>query len=547
MPSAPSDSPLENCTPNRFSGLWPRLVLAAILLLVTFIRLRVASSPLERDEGEYAFLGQLMLQGIPPYTEAANMKFPGTYAAYAIIEAVFGQTSEGIHHGLLVMNLATILLMYQLGKAFLKHRHTAVMAAAIYAITSLSYSFLGPMAHATHFVVFFGLAGLCLLFRALNRKSSTLITVAGFMTGLAYLAKQSGFYFVPFGCLLILADGNWRLFSSPTLRGLLYFIAGAFAPFALTVLIFQQLGCLDNFIFWTLNYAATYSHPLERVPHMLFGHLELIMKDGFAWMFFLTGAVFFLPRIRRATQLTPRTMALLALFFALSLIGVSLGLHFRNHYFIQALPAVALLSALFFVALAHAICRPGSRWAAPVASLLCLACCSAALFREAPRFFHTAPNNIIREVYGGNPFVESTAVANYIKEHSSAQDRIFVFGNEPQIYFYAQRHSASSYIYLYSLFERQPYAEKMQQQLIEDVTQRLPRYFIEAHIPIFPPDFEKTLPLYQWKSALLAKYYRPIFILDLNYPNDKMILGDAMKSYSSMTGCYMSVWEKNPD
>ena len=37
-----------------------------------------------------------MLRGVPPYREAFNMKFPGAYAAYAMLMAVFGQTIEGI-------------------------------------------------------------------------------------------------------------------------------------------------------------------------------------------------------------------------------------------------------------------------------------------------------------------------------------------------------------------------------------------------------------------------------------------------------------------
>ena len=49
--------------------------------------------PFERDEGEYAYAGQLMLHGIPPYKFAYSMKFPGTYAFYAMIMSVFGQTT----------------------------------------------------------------------------------------------------------------------------------------------------------------------------------------------------------------------------------------------------------------------------------------------------------------------------------------------------------------------------------------------------------------------------------------------------------------------
>jgi hypothetical protein len=41
------------------------LVLLAIILFAA-IRYRLRAMPLERDEGEYAYAGQLILQGIPP-------------------------------------------------------------------------------------------------------------------------------------------------------------------------------------------------------------------------------------------------------------------------------------------------------------------------------------------------------------------------------------------------------------------------------------------------------------------------------------------------
>jgi hypothetical protein len=174
--SAPATDSTESKTWHRY---WALIVLASVMILAAIIRVRLAPCPLERDEGESAFIGQLMLGGIPPYKEAANMKFPGTYAAYAVIEAVFGQTAQGIHYGLLAVNLATILLVYHLGNRFFGSRHTAVMAAAIYAISSLSFSFMGPMAHATHFVVFLGLAGIALLFGALRWNSTLGFALAG--------------------------------------------------------------------------------------------------------------------------------------------------------------------------------------------------------------------------------------------------------------------------------------------------------------------------------------------------------------------------------
>src|SRR5438045_5627469 len=108
-----------------------------VLVLTCAIRFHLRTIPLERDEGEYAYSGQLMLQGMPPYKLAYNMKLPGTYAAYAMIMAVFGQTTEGIRMGVLVVNLAAIFLVFLLGRRF-GGPTVGVMAAASYAFLSVS-------------------------------------------------------------------------------------------------------------------------------------------------------------------------------------------------------------------------------------------------------------------------------------------------------------------------------------------------------------------------------------------------------------------------
>src|SRR6266550_8784460 len=118
------------------------ILLALAIGAVVFIRIRLLAIPLERDEGEYAYAGQLMLQGIPPYKLAYNMKFPGTYAAYALIMSIFGQTITGIHLGFLLVNAATIALVFLLGRRLINEM-AGLVAAASYAVLSLSPTVLG--------------------------------------------------------------------------------------------------------------------------------------------------------------------------------------------------------------------------------------------------------------------------------------------------------------------------------------------------------------------------------------------------------------------
>jgi hypothetical protein len=136
-----------------------------LLLVIVFfaaIRFRLRTMPLERDEGEYAYAGQLMLQGIAPYKLVYSMKLPGIYAAYALLLAIFGQTSAGVHLGLLLVNAATTVLLFLLA-TYLWDRLAGFIAAASYALLSTGPSVLGFAGHATHFVVIATFGGILVL------------------------------------------------------------------------------------------------------------------------------------------------------------------------------------------------------------------------------------------------------------------------------------------------------------------------------------------------------------------------------------------------
>ena len=83
-----------------------------VTILIFFIRFGLIGVPLERDEGEYAYFGKLILEGVAPYKTAYNMKLPGTYVMYSLFMGVFGTNISGIHFGLTIMNAATMLFLF---------------------------------------------------------------------------------------------------------------------------------------------------------------------------------------------------------------------------------------------------------------------------------------------------------------------------------------------------------------------------------------------------------------------------------------------------
>ncbi len=154
----------DRAAPDRLLSGLRLILLALVLIIVAYARIRLLDVPLERDEGEYAYLGQLMLKGFPPYLYVYTMKLPGVGIVYAFIMFLFGETVHGIHLGFLFVNAVNALLVYLLALRLLG-RDAAPISCAAYAILSLSQSMLGPFAHATHFVVLFSLASFLVLLR----------------------------------------------------------------------------------------------------------------------------------------------------------------------------------------------------------------------------------------------------------------------------------------------------------------------------------------------------------------------------------------------
>src|SRR5947209_4957070 len=195
-----SPSPLRQFL-SRYRSV---VIVGAVVVLSLFVRFRLRDMPLERDEGEYAYAGQLMLEGIPPYKLAYNMKLPGTYAAYGAIMALFGETIRGIHIGLILVNSVTILLVYFLGRR-LFGPICGLVAAACFGLFSLSHSVLGLAAHATHFVTLFAVAGTMALLKAIENERSITYLWCGLLFGFAFLMKQTGIFFGLFGGLLLIS------------------------------------------------------------------------------------------------------------------------------------------------------------------------------------------------------------------------------------------------------------------------------------------------------------------------------------------------------
>jgi len=161
------------------------------IAILNSARFRLLGVPLERDEGEYAYMGQLLLQGILPYTEAYSMKFPGIHFVYALILGLLGHTHTAIHSALLISNLATAFLVLLIGRRWFDP-NVGIVAGCCFLVLTLSPSVKGVWANSEHFLLLPAMGGLLLMLIALDKENKKLLFVSGSLLGCALLIKQHG-------------------------------------------------------------------------------------------------------------------------------------------------------------------------------------------------------------------------------------------------------------------------------------------------------------------------------------------------------------------
>lgn len=487
-----------------------------ILCATTFVRIRLLQLPLERDEGEYAYAGQLMLEGIPPYKLAYNMKLPGTYAMYALVMAAFGETTGGIHLGLIIVNNVTVVLLYFLGRR-LFGPICGVVTASSFAFLSLSNSVLGLAGHATHFVTLFAVAGTLVALKASESNKLLTFFSCGLLFGLAFLMKQPGIFFCLFGAVFLFwMELKRRPINRPSsIQRLSAFCVGATLPLAVTCLLLAAVGVFGRFWFWTFSYAGEY----VTNQSLLNGYIAF--ESIFSQIFRAAPGIWLLALLGMASALfvpVDRRSACFALgFLAASFATACPGLYFRQHYFVPLLAAAGLFAGLIIQRVCDGIDRAGCRtvWLTiPIAAFVVAS--GQLMFHHRALFFQLSPNDAARAIYGANPFPESVEIAQYIQQNSVPDSRIAVIGSEPQIYFYSRRHSATGYIYTYPLMTSHRSALAMQREMIAEILNAQPNFLVFVNVSTsWLSRRDSPRLLLEWADQYARTQFQPVGLVEI--------------------------------
>lgn len=512
---SPKDNLQDHAGPTVHEQRLPVLLLLLVIVMSAAVRSRLLDLPLERDEGEYAYIAQLMLNGFLPYIDVYSMKLPGIYAAYVAAITLFGQTHIGIHICLLLINAATTVLVFLLGKR-LVDAWVGVVAAAGFAFLSLGQFVQGGFANAEHFVILPMVGGLLLLLKSIDEDRIRFLFYSGLLLGTGFLMKQHGIAFLLLGGTYLLITGltdRYRL----ALR-LAVFSIGVILPYVLVCLIFIWKETFQQFWFWTFEYARAYTSQLPihfAWKEFLDRFLPIIGSAPLLWGACLVGICFGWIDIQ-----VRKRFNFILLFLIFSFLAICPGFYFRPHYFVLILPAISLLFGIAFKVMVVSLSSNRFQEIRYRLSLLTLIFLfSISVYQQREYLFAWSTEKICRVTYGGNPFIESLEISAFLREYTNPEDKIVVFGSEPQIYFYSRKAAATGHIYMYPMMEKHPYALDMQKQMIREIEEAKPKFIIAVNVYtswLQRPESHDLL--FKWFNSYSENYYVPVGLVEI-FPN----------------------------
>lgn len=352
----------------------------------------------ESDEAYIATVAQVMSDGGELYVDAVDRKPPLVFLAY---QSAFAVTGSSEMWGPRILGLICLAATAGLVAMFARRRFGDRAAVIAGVLAALSTATLLPRdAQAANFEVFM-LPGIAAAMVLADRRR---LGWAGLALGVTTCAKQTAL-----ATLLPLA---WMAFSQRRVRGLVVLAAGTLVPLVFAAVWFGP----RNFVFW------------------VFTSNEGYLDAGGAWGYVAREA------LRMTLSVAVLNVALLALlpvawrrhranvdvwlWLASGVVGVVAGLRFFGHYYWQVLPPLCVLAAGALVSL-----RPRFT-AATVAVMTTTALVGSALLIDAD----------------ARPSRTWVPIAEYVEDHTAADDRIFIWGHVPEIYWDAQRRPGARFL-----------------------------------------------------------------------------------------------------
>jgi hypothetical protein len=482
------------------------LSILGIILFVLAIRQPLLPIPFERDEGEYAYIGWRLNFHELPYRDWVDQKPPGIFWIYQLALKLPMDSICAVHFAALIFSAATACALFLLARRFTSHCW-ALAAALLFALLGADPLLEATAANTELFMLLpLVLAQIAMLSGAAatdRRRGLLLAFCAGALTGIAVAFKQ-------------VALVNWPLlmfvfwFFAPAaarLRRTVWFAAwstlGLAAVWGAIAVYFAYWHGFREFIYNVFTHNLEYANALPwSTRYAYFCHTlkTLAASQSFAWLLALAGLVAVGVKKQRAL------LVFLVASIAAGLAGVSASGYYFPHYFQQLLPIGCLAAALGAEWVEHA--APWKRLSVGFRrTILALALGLLPGIVLFPYLFEYSAAEAVGKIYPGNSFFANMpTLGQRLAAITKPADRVFIYGAEPELLFYARRISATRYIFLFPIYGPYSDAKFRQQATAHEITAQAPAAaFVLPSSFFFAPNTEQYFTF--WSQDYLKQNF----------------------------------------
>ena len=335
------------------------IIFLGFFLLSFFLRFwTLFVSVLDKDESIYILGADSLLNGNLPYIEIWDNKPPGIFILFSLTMLILGNSIVSIRILSIVATTFTSYFLYRIGRTIdsKQGEKIGLLAGGLYAIFSLHND--GAAANGEILFAPFVTGAFMLLFQ--ERKFSNIrVFLIGLILGIGmqikYLVMMDVLGLVLVGSLFVW-EGNREkekrrvINNFPTaLKFYIILGIGLILPGVIIGCIYQFSGYLDEYIYATLTANSKYvamvnfswSDLLSRLRKQVLGNLLL-------WLCLFWSPIYFFVFAKGKFK-QERNFIYLFFWFSCTFLAVLLSKRFYNHYFLQLLPPLCLMSSYLII------------------------------------------------------------------------------------------------------------------------------------------------------------------------------------------------------
>ena len=495
----------------REEKLTDRIVIGAAFAAIAFVLANIVSYRYGRDQGIYAVVADAMQQGGAPYKDAWDFKPPGIFFIYWLARALFGVTEHGVRI-LEASALASMVGAFALlSKRWIGSWEAGVVGAACAIGIHGQLEFWHTAQPESFGAVLIAWALVCATYRpgaddekGPNKRALAWIGCGALYTAAALCKPPLGGGFVISAAFVareawLARDGEplgERLKAAA--KPVVAFVAGAVVVLALCLAYFSAKGALHD-LYQTLFVFTPHYTKLSFEKKWLNAYVYFTIQHFLVEYssFICVGVLTFLVLPKVADREREGLLHLTGV-VALQLFGVALQAKFFPYHYGAALPLGGLVAgwgawklwkrlskstigvvvfgvALYFTSQGRGATRDleDTYWDRCQKRI--------AAWRD-PSIRRATEDHLysVADVSSG----ANRDVAEWLVEHTKPDDRVYVWGFEPEIYDLARRKPATRYIY--NVPQRATWSRETRDDLMRELAATPPAVIVVERRDVFP-------------------------------------------------------------